>query len=70
MEGIKQLFPQYQIHANHHMALHLYEYLCQFSPVHRWWTFPFERLIGMLERIPMNFKIGMLMIFIFLLPFY
>jgi len=48
----------------------LYEYLRRFGPVHGWWTFPFERLIGMLERIPTNFKIGMLTVFIFLLLFY
>lgn len=59
MEGIKSLFPQYQFKPNHHMALHLHEYLQWFGPVHGWWTFPFERLIGMLERIPTNFKIGM-----------
>lgn len=59
MEGIKKLFPQYQFRPNHHMALHLHEYLCWFGPVHGWWTFPFERLIGMLERMPTNFKIGM-----------
>lgn len=59
MEGIKRLFPQYQFRPNHHMAMHLHEYLRRFGPVHSWWTFPFERLIGMLERIPTNFKIGM-----------
>jgi len=69
MEGIKKLFPQYRFRANHHMALHLYEYLRRFGPVHGWWTFPFERLIGMLERIPINFRIGALKIFIFILPF-
>jgi hypothetical protein len=58
MEGIKKLFPQYRFRPNHHMALHLHEYLCRFGPVHSWWTFPFERIIGMLERIPTNFKIG------------
>ena len=62
MEGIKKLFPHYRFRANHHMALHLYDYLRRFGPVHGWWTFPFERLIGMLERIPTNFKIGMLTI--------
>lgn len=60
MEGVKKLFPHYRFCPNHHMALHLHEYLRRFGPVHGWWTFPFERLIGMLERIPTNFKIGML----------
>ena len=59
MEGIKKLFPQYRFRPNHHMALHLHEYLCRFGPVHSWWTFPFERIIGMLQHIPTNFKIGM-----------
>jgi hypothetical protein len=42
MEGIKQLFPQYQLRANHHMALHLYEYLRRFGPVHGWWALPLK----------------------------
>ena len=37
----------------------LLEYLCRFGSVHSWWTFPFERIIGMLRPIPTNFKIGM-----------
>jgi hypothetical protein len=40
------------------MALHLAEYLRLYGPVHSWWTFPFERLIGMLQRIPNNFQNG------------
>ena len=59
MEGIKKLFPQYRFRPNHHMALHLHEYLCRFGPVRSWWTFPFERIIGVLQCIPTNFKIGM-----------
>ena len=58
MEGIKKLFPQYKFRPNHHMALHLHEYLCRFGPVHSRWTFSFERIIGMLQRISTNFKIG------------
>jgi hypothetical protein len=40
------------------MAMHLYEYLIRYGPVHAWWTFPFERVIGMLQRIPTNYKLG------------
>ncbi|KDR74581.1 hypothetical protein GALMADRAFT_41458, partial [Galerina marginata CBS 339.88] len=58
MEGVKNIFPQYRFLPNHHMSLHLYDYLLLFGPVHSWWTFPFERIIGMLERIPTNFKVG------------
>ncbi|KDR71186.1 hypothetical protein GALMADRAFT_75443, partial [Galerina marginata CBS 339.88] len=60
MEGVKKIFPQYNFLPNHHMSLHLYDYLLLFGPVHSWWTFPFERIIGMLERIPTNFKFGQL----------
>jgi hypothetical protein len=56
--GLKKVFPEYGFHPNHHMALHLHQYLLLFGPVHGWWTFPFERMIGMLQRIPTNGKIG------------
>jgi hypothetical protein len=56
LTGIKQLFPDYSLHANHHMALHLHEYLLLYGPVHAWWAFPFERLIGLLQRVPTNHK--------------
>ncbi|PPQ78874.1 hypothetical protein CVT24_012284 [Panaeolus cyanescens] len=58
MEGIKTLFPDYQFKPNHHMSLHLYEYLRYFGPVHSWWTFPFERMIGSIQRIPTNNILG------------
>ena len=32
-----------------------------YGPVHAWWTFPFERLIGLLQRIPTNFQNGKLL---------
>ena len=58
INGIKRLFPDYQLHPNHHMSLHISEFLLLFGPVHSWWTFPFERLIGTLQRMPNNGKIG------------
>jgi hypothetical protein len=58
LNGIKDLFPTYKFDPKHHMALHLYEYLLRYGPVHAWWTFPFERIIGMLQRIPTNGKLG------------
>ena len=57
-EAIKSLFPDLELHPNHHMALHLNEYLSQYGPIHSWWTFPFERLIGVIQRIPNNGKHG------------
>jgi hypothetical protein len=56
--GLKQLFPEYSFHPNHHMALHLPDYLLLYGPVHSWWTFPFERLIGILQHISTNYKLG------------
>jgi Domain of unknown function (DUF4218) len=58
LKGLRELFPQYRFLPNQHMALHLAEYLQLYGPVHSWWTFPFERLIGMLQRIPNNFQSG------------
>jgi hypothetical protein len=58
LKGLREVFPQYRFLPNQHMALHLAEYLKLYGPVHSWWTFPFERLIGMLQRIPNNFQNG------------
>ncbi|KAJ6601490.1 hypothetical protein B0H10DRAFT_1674028, partial [Mycena sp. CBHHK59/15] len=51
---LSALFPDYKCHPNHHMALHIPEFLRWFGPVHGWWTFPFERLNGKLLRISTN----------------
>lgn len=58
VEAIKRLFPNLRLLPNHHLALHLHEYLNQYGPIHSWWTFPFERLIGIIQRIPNNGKHG------------
>lgn len=58
LNGLRELFPRYRFLPNQHMALHLAEYLRFYGPVHSWWTFPFERLIGMLQHIPNNFQDG------------
>lgn len=44
---------------NIHAALHIYDFLLLFGPVYSWWCFPFERLIGVLQRIPSNHIFGM-----------
>lgn len=53
---LQELFPEYKCHPNHHMALHLDEFLEMYGPVHGWWAFPFERMIGTLQRISTNYK--------------
>lgn len=60
INGLRELLPRYKFRPNHHMALHLGEYLRFYGPVYSWWAFPFERLIGMLQRIPNNFQNGMI----------
>jgi len=63
LNGIRELFPEYDLCPNHHMALHIHGYLLLFGPVHSWWTFPFERMIGLLQRMHYNGKIGMFSFF-------
>ena len=62
LNGIKELFSEYKLHPNHHMALHIHEFLLLFGPVHAWWTFPFKRMIGALQRTPHNDKLGKLLV--------
>ena len=64
LKGLRKLFPQYWFLPNQHMALHLAEYLKFYGPVHSWWTFPFEHLIGMLQHIPNNFQNGQFFLFL------
>ena len=64
LKGLCELFPRYRFLPNQHMVLHLAEYLQLYGPVHLWWTFPFECLIGMLQRIPNNFQNGKLWVFL------
>ncbi|KAG1758760.1 hypothetical protein EDD22DRAFT_849772 [Suillus occidentalis] len=42
---------------NHHACLHLHEFLLRYRPMHGWWMFPFERIIGVLQKTNMNHKI-------------
>ncbi|KAF5351480.1 hypothetical protein D9757_012880 [Collybiopsis confluens] len=39
---------------NIHAAAHIYDFLLLFGPVVSWWCFPFERLIGVLQKINTN----------------
>ncbi|KAF8229093.1 hypothetical protein L208DRAFT_1288357, partial [Tricholoma matsutake] len=59
-QELQRLFPNYNVHCNHHMAIHIAEFLRMYGPVHGWWTFPFKRMIGMLQRISTNYKPGKL----------
>lgn len=43
---------------NCHAAMHIYDFLLLFGPVHSWWTYPYERLIGIIQRMGSNHKFG------------
>jgi hypothetical protein len=58
VKSLRDLFPEMKLRPNHHNALYLGELLLRFGPVHGWWMFPFERLIGLLQKINSNKKIG------------
>jgi hypothetical protein len=53
-----ELYPNIQFRPNHHTALHIGPLLTQFGPVHSWWMFPFERVIGILQKFNTNSKMG------------
>jgi hypothetical protein len=56
--NLKRIHPKFNLRPNHHASFHIYDYLILFGPVHSWWSFPFERLIGILQRLPSNHKSG------------
>lgn len=43
---------------NAHAAIHVYDFLRFFGPVISWWCFPFERLIGSLQKVWTNDHVG------------
>jgi len=57
LAGIKDLFPDYDLKPNHHYALHIPDILA-FGPLHETWSFWIERLIGRLQKMNSNSKIG------------
>jgi hypothetical protein len=58
LQCLLDLYPNIQLRPNHHAALHIGPLLKQFGPAHGWWMFPFERVIGALQGINTNSKLG------------
>lgn len=58
IEGLKTLYPNLQLHSIHHLAFHIHDFLMLFGPVPSWWCFPYERLIGTLQRTNHNHIFG------------
>jgi hypothetical protein len=56
--SLRDFFPNTDLRTSHHNALFIGEMLLRFSPVHGWWMFPFERVIGLLQQVNTNSKIG------------
>lgn len=65
ISGLKICHPDAGHRVNNHMAFHIYDFLRLFGPVRSWWCFPFERLIGQLQRLPHNHKHGEYDVFFF-----
>jgi hypothetical protein len=57
---LKELYPKLAWRPNHHAALHIGPFLLLFGPMHGWWMFVFERMIGLLQKTSTNYKIGKL----------
>ncbi|KIK72239.1 hypothetical protein PAXRUDRAFT_181096, partial [Paxillus rubicundulus Ve08.2h10] len=60
LKCVKTIFLEIGWQPNHHASLHLDKFLHRYGPMHGWWMFPFERVIGSLQKMNMNHKIGQL----------
>lgn len=58
LELLLKLYPGICLTPNQHRALHVGAGLIRLGPAPGWWMFPFERLIGILQRTNHNFKNG------------
>jgi hypothetical protein len=58
VKDLPSLYHSVEARTNNHMAFHIHDFLLLFGPVRSWWCFPFERLIGHLQRLPHNHKFG------------
>ena len=59
--GLRKIYPHTQTHKprpNVHAALHVSDFLSLYGPVMSWWCFPFERLIGILQKVKSNDLVG------------
>lgn len=63
LRTLRELFG-HDLVPNHHLSLHLRDYLLFFGPVHGWWAYPFERYNGIIQRLNTNNKIGTLLLYL------
>ncbi|KAI9062804.1 hypothetical protein FKP32DRAFT_1551532, partial [Trametes sanguinea] len=57
IRGIRSLYGA-KLVTNHHLSLHLVDCLLLFGPTWAWWSFPFERYNGLLQKLNTNHKIA------------
>lgn len=61
VDGLHTVHPhttKHQRRPNVHASFHIHDFLLLFGPVTSWWCFPFERLIGTIQKINTNDEIG------------
>ncbi|KAI0685130.1 hypothetical protein BC835DRAFT_1248024, partial [Cytidiella melzeri] len=58
LEKMKELYPEAPFHSNHHLAIHLGQFLRLFGPVHSWRGFFFERFNHLLQGLHTNMRTG------------
>lgn len=61
VDGLYTCHPHTKFHekrTNVHIAFHIYDFLKLWGPVISWWAFPVERLIGLLQKIQSNGRVG------------
>lgn len=58
LDNLIKIHPHANYKPKHHMSMHLPHFFSLFGPVRSWWCFPFERLIGQIQRLLSNHKLG------------
>jgi hypothetical protein len=59
LQSLKDLYKEARIVPNHHLALHISDFLRLFGPVHAWRVFALEWYNYMLQSVNTNQKFGM-----------
>ena len=58
LKTLKELWPTQRFRPNLINSLLVADYLRLYGPIRGWWMFPFERVIGNLQRPSTNSKLG------------
>ena len=55
---LPKFHPNANIKPNHHMSMHVSLFMPLYGPMRSWWCFPYEWLIGQIQCLLSNHKIG------------